>query len=297
VFRFLNLTLGGVSTGMIYAAVALALVMIWRATRIVNFAQGGMLMITTFIAWDLNSQHGVNYWVALVVAVAAGLVVGAVVERLLVRPVENGPPLNAVIVTLGLLIFLQALAGMIWGNGQQHSYPPGFSIVGYKVGSRRLFFGPNDLYIVVAVAAVVVVLWLLFQRTSTGLRMRAAAFNPEVARLLGVRVGRVLTLGWALAAGLGALAGVLAAGTGTGYVYPVGPFDALLVYGFTAAVIGGLDSPVGAVIGGLALGILLSWADSYISGDIDTMYALVLLIAVLMARPSGLFARTSARRV
>src|SRR3954469_19122210 len=154
-FRFLNLTLNGISIGMIYAAVALALVMIWRATRIVNFAQGGMLMFTTFIAWDLAQVHHVNYWLALVVAVVAGVVIGALAERLLVRPVENGPPLNAVIVTLGLLIFLQALAAMIWGNSQAHSYPPAYSFVGYKTGDRTLLFSPNDLFIVIAVAIAV----------------------------------------------------------------------------------------------------------------------------------------------
>jgi len=296
-FRFLNLTLNGVSVGMIYAAVALSLVMIWRGTRIVNFAQGGMLMFTTFIAWDLAQVHNVNYWAALVVAVLSGLVLGAVAERVLVRPVENGPPLNAVIVTLGLLIFLQALAGMIWGNSQAHSYPPGYSFIGYKVGNRRLAFSPNDLFIVVAVLVVVVALYLLFRRTPLGLRMRASAFNPEVARLLGIRVGRLLTLGWAMAAGLGALVGVLVAGTTSGYVQPVGPFDALLVYGFTAAVIGGLDSPIGAVIGGLLLGLLLSYADSYISNNVRTLYALLVLIAVLMIRPAGLFSRSSTRRV
>src|SRR3954466_9066545 len=221
-FRFFNLTLNGVSLGMIYAAVALALVMIWRATRIVNFAQGGMMMFTTFIAWDLAQLHHVNYWVAGLIALVSGLVIGAVSERVLVRPVENGPPLNAVIVTLGLLIFLEALAGMIWGNAQAHSYPPAYSFVGYKTGDRTLLFSPNDLYIVVSVLVIVVVLYLLFQRTPLGLRMRAAAFNPEVARLLGVRVGRMLTLGWALAAGVGALAGILAAGTQPGYVQTVG---------------------------------------------------------------------------
>jgi branched-chain amino acid transport system permease protein len=296
-FQFLNLTLSGISNGMIYAAVALALVMIWRATRIVNFAQGAMLMFTTFIAWDLAQQHGVNYWVALAVAMVSGLVLGGVSERVLVRPVENGPPLNAVIVTLGLFIFLQGLAGMIWGNAQAHSYPPGFSIVGYRAGSHTLLFSPDDLYIVVAVAILVLALYLLFNRTPVGLRMRAAAFNPEVARLLGVRVGRLLTVGWALAAAVGALAGVLAAGTQPGYVVPTGPFDALLVYGFTAAVIGGLDSPIGAVIGGLLLGVALSWADGYIDNNIEGMYALLILIAVLMVRPNGLFARQHARRV
>lgn len=296
-FRFVNLTLNGVSVGMIYSAVALSLVMIWRGTRIVNFAQGGMLMFTTFIAWDLAQVHNVNYWVALIVAVVSGLILGAVAERVLVRPVENGPPLNPIIVTLGLLIFLQALAGMIWGNSESHSYPPAYSFIGYKAGHRRLAFAPNDLFIVIAVLVVVVALYVLFQLTPLGLQMRAAAFNPEVARMLGIRVGRLLTLGWALAAGLGALVGVLAAGTTSGYVQPVGPFDALLVYGFTAAVIGGLDSPVGAVIGGLLLGLLLSYADSYISNNIRTLYALLVLIAVLMVRPAGLFSRSSTRRV
>jgi branched-chain amino acid transport system permease protein len=296
-FRFFNLALGGLSNGMIYAAVALSLVMIWRSTRIVNFAQGGMLMFTTFIAWDLVQVHNVNYWAALAVAFVSGLILGGVSERVLVRPVENGPPLNPVIVTLGLLITLQAVAGMIWGNSQSRSYPPAYDFRGYTAGSKHLLFAPNDLFIVIAVAVVVVILYLLFQRTPLGLRMRAAAFNPEVARMLGVRVGRLLTLGWALSAAVGAIAGVLAAGTRPGYVQPAGPFDALLVYGFTAAVIGGLDSPVGAVIGGLVLGIVLSWADSYVDNNIEGMYALLILIAVLMVRPNGLFARQHARRV
>jgi len=297
VFKLLNLTLSGVSNGMIFAAVALALVLIWRATRIVNFAQGAMLMFTTFIAWDLSENHGVNYWVCLVVAIAAGLLIGGVAERLLVRPVENGPPLNAVIVTLGLFIFLQGLAGAIWGNAQAHSYPPGYSIVGYKVGSRTLLFAPNDLFIVGAVALVLLALYVLFNRTPVGLRMRASAFNPEVARLLGVGVGRLLTVGWALAAAVGAVAGLLAAGTQPGYVAPSGYFDALLVYGFTAAVIGGLDSSIGAVVGGLLLGVLLSYGDGYVDNNIEGMYALIILIGVLMVRPNGLFAQRAARRV
>jgi branched-chain amino acid transport system permease protein len=296
-FRFLNLTLSGVSNGMIFAAVALALVLIWRGTRVVNFAQGAMLMFTTFIAWDLSQQHNVNYWVCLAVAIGAGLIMGALAERLLVRPVETGPPLNAIIVTLGLYIFLQGLAGAIWGNAQAHSYPPGYSIIGYKVGHRTLLFAPNDLYIVIAVAIILVALYVLFNRTPVGLRMRASAFNPEVARLLGVRVGRLLTVGWALAAGVGALAGLLAAGTNPGYVAPTGYFDALLIYGFTAAVLGGLDSSVGAVVGGLLLGVLLSYGDGYIDNNIDGMYAVIILIAVLMVRPNGLFSRRAVRRV
>jgi branched-chain amino acid transport system permease protein len=291
----LNLVLNGIAFGTIYAAVALSLVLIWRSTRIVNFAQGGMLMVTTFIAYTLVQEHGQNYWVGLVVALLSGLVLGAVVERLIVRPIEGGPPLNAVILTLGLLLVLQAVAEMIWGNGVA-SYPPAFSLVFYRVGNNALLFSPNYLFIVLAVLAVVAVLYLLFQRTSIGLRMRASAFSPEVARLLGVRVGRMLTLGWALAAAVGALAGVLIAGTAPNYMNPNG-FDALLIYGFTAAVIGGLDSPIGAVVGGLLLGVALSILDNYVSNQIDTFYALVLLVVVLMARPAGLFTRTATRRV
>ena len=290
-----NLIIYGMANGTIYGAVALALVLIWRSTRIVNFAQGGMLMFTTFIAWELVERHHQSYWLGLVVAIAAGLVLGAVVERLLVRPVENGPPLNAVIVTLGLLLALEAVAGMIWGNGLS-SYPPEFSLNFYHVGHQVIYLSPNFLFIVIAALAVMVALYLLFQRTSLGLRMRSSAFNPEVARLLGVRVGRMLTLGWALAAGVGALAGVLIAGTEPNYMNLNG-FDGLLILGFTAAVIGGLDSPVGAVVGGLVVGVALQLLDNYVSGDIDFFFVFALLVVVLMVRPNGLFSRRSVRRV
>lgn len=290
-----NLILYGIANGAIYAAVAIALVLIWRSTRIVNFAQGGMLMFTTFIAWTLVHSHGVNYWIGLVVAMAAGLVLGGVAERLLVRPVEGGPPLNAVIVTLGLLLVLQAAAGMIWGNGLS-SYPAEFSRTFYRIGDQRLLLSPNYVFVLVAVLAVVVALTALFRFTALGLRMRAAAFNPEIARLLGVRVGRMLTLGWALAALVGAIAGVLIAGTQANYMNPNG-FDALLILGFTAAIIGGLDSPPGAVVGGVLLGVALAFLDNYVSNDIDPFFVLALLVVVLMIRPNGLFSRTSVRRV
>ncbi|HEV7934350.1 MAG TPA: branched-chain amino acid ABC transporter permease [Actinomadura sp.] len=290
--RFLNLTLAGITSGMVFAAVALALVLIWRATRIVNFAQGGMLMLTTFLAWTVI-DHGGSYWLALAVALTAGLVLGAVVERVVIRPVENKPPLNAVIVTLGLLVVLQAGAGMVWG-GSPHSYPPAFTIRGFALGGTRLLLSPFDLFVIGAVAVVMIALTVLFRRTNLGLTLRAAAFAPEVARLLGVRVGRMLTLGWALAALVGSLAGVLIAPS----VF-VGPsqFDAVLVFGFTAAVIGGLDSPVGAVVGGLVLGCALSYVSGYISSDLITLGALAALIAVLMVRPNGLFTASTGRRV
>jgi branched-chain amino acid transport system permease protein len=290
--RFIDLTLNGISTGAVYAVVALALVLTWRATRIVNFAQGGMLMITTFIASSVISTSG-SYWLGFAVALVCGLVLGAVVERALMRRVESGPPLNAVIVALGLLILLQALAGMIWGNTPR-SFPPAFSIRGYDVGGTHVLFAPNDTFTVLVVIGVAAGLAALFRGTTIGLKMRAAAFQPEVARMLGVRVGRMFTLGWALAALVGSLAGLLVAPA----VF-VGPnqFDPILIFGFTAAVLGGLDSPVGAVVGGVALGLVLSYVSGYEGASLVTLAALVILIAVLMIRPGGLFSSTQERRV
>jgi branched-chain amino acid transport system permease protein len=292
VSRFVDLTLNGVSNGMIYAAVALSLVLIWRATRIINFAQGGMLMITTFIASSVIGSGG-SYWLGFVVALAAGLAMGAVVERVLVRRVEGGPPLNAVIATLGLLILLQAVAGMIWG-GTPRSFPPAFSIRGYELSGRHVLFGPFDTFTVLAVLGMAGALGLLFRGTGLGLQMRAAAFDPLAARLQGVRVTGMYTVGWALAALSGSLAGVLVAPA----VF-VGPntFDAILVFAFTAAVLGGLDSPIGAVIGGLVLGLSLSYVSGYAGSSLVTLAALAILIAVLMVRPEGLFSSTRTRRI
>jgi branched-chain amino acid transport system permease protein len=290
--QFINLTLSGISTGAIYAAVALALVLIWRATRIVNFAQGAMLMFTTFLA-SAVIEAGNPYWEGLVVAFAGALVLGATVERVLIRRVESTTPLNAVIVSLGLLVLLEAVAGMIWGNTPR-SFPAAFSIQGFEVGGTRLLFSPNDLFIVLVVLAVAGGLALLFRMTTLGLRMRAAAFAPEVARLQGVRVGRMFTIGWALAALVGSLAGVLVAPS----VF-VGPnqFDSILIYAFVAAVLGGLDSPLGAIVGGVILGLVLSYVSGYEGSALAPLAALVVLVATLMVRPNGLFSSARERRV
>jgi branched-chain amino acid transport system permease protein len=292
VTKFIDLTLSGISNGAVYAAVALALVLIWRATRIVNFAQGAMLMITTFIASAVIDSTG-SYWLGFVVALAAGLVLGAVVERVLIRPVEGGPPLNAVIVALGIYTLLIAVGGMIWGNAPR-SFPAAFSLRGYKVGATTLLFTPNDTFIVLVVLGLALVLAFLFRATPVGLQMRAAAFRPEVARLLGVRVGRMFALGWGLAAVAGALAGVLIAPS----VF-LGPnsFDPILISGFVAAVLGGLDSPPGAVVGGVLLGVVLSYVSGYEGSSLVPLAALVILVVVLMLRPQGLFSSTRERRV
>ena len=290
--KFVDLTLSGVASGAVYAAVALALVLIWRATRIVNFAQGAMLMITTYIGSEVINSTG-SYVVGFLVALAAGLVLGAVVERVLIRPVEDKPELNSVIVALGLYTLLIAVAGIIWGNTPR-PFPTAFSIRGYDIGGTHVLFAPNDTFIVLIVVGVAVALGVLFRFTTLGLQLRAAAFNSEVAELLGVRVGRMFTVGWALAALSGAIAGVLVAPAV--FLSPTS-FDPIMISGFVAAVLGGLDSPPGAVVGALLLGLVLSYVGGYLGSALVPMAALVVLVLVLMIRPTGLFPATKERRV
>ena len=290
--QFVNVTLSGLVAGVIYAAFALALVLIWRSTRIVNFAQGSMGAATTFIALALINA-GQSYWVGFVVALLAGLVLGAVIERLIIRPVEKGPELNAVIVTLGLFIAIQALIAIFFGPNERAFVAP-FDQVGFDAFGFTLAFSPNSVYAVLAVLVTMLLLTGLFRFTRVGLAMRASAFGQEVARLLGVRVGRMLTLGWALAAVVGSLAGLLIAGEAN-VVTPT-YMDALIVFGFVAAVLGGLDSPVGAVVGGLLLGLLLSYVRGYLGDELVSIAALVILVVVLLARPGGLVAGSTARR-
>jgi len=290
--EFVEFGLGGIGIGMVYAAIALSLVLIWRGTRVLNYSQGGMAMFTTYVAY-LVIRHTGNYWLGFFVGLASGLVLGAVCERAVIRPSYGKPPLNAVIVTIGLLIFLEGLAGLIYG-GQYRSFPAAYSVKGLKIGKFALGISPADVFTAVAVLAAAVALALVFQYTSVGLRLRAAAFSPGVARLLGVRVGRVLTLGWALAGLFGALAGVLV--TPSTFLYP-NSMDSIFVLGFTAAVIGGLESPVGAVAGGVLLGVVLSFVGGYLGSDLVLIFGLLALALVLMIRPSGLLAAGPARRV
>jgi branched-chain amino acid transport system permease protein len=294
VVEFLQFTLSGVSFGMIYAAVALSLVLIWRGTRLLNYAQGGMAMITTYIAIEVIYHTG-SYWAGFVVALVAGMLLGAVCQLTIIRPTMNRPPLNAVIVTIGLLVLLEGLAGIFFG-GQFRSFPAAFSVTGLKIGGTALGVSTFDVFVVAAVLVATLVLAAAFRYTSAGLRMRAAAFNATIARLSGIRVARVLTVGWALAGLLGALAGVLV--SPSTFLYP-NNMDTIFVFGFTAAVIGGLDSPVGAVVGGLLLGLALSYAGGYLpsGASLVPVVALGILVVVLMVRPDGLFSATKVRRV
>lgn len=290
--QFLATALGGVTLGAVYAAFALALCLIWRSTRVVNFAQAPMAMVTTYIALVIIDA-GHSYWLGFAAALLAGLVLGAVVERVIVRPVEGKAEINAVIVTLGLFVVLHGAAALVFGS-RYRSFPAPFGLRGLEAGDRTIPITGFGIFTILVVALVMVLMVLLFRKTDIGLRMRAAAFGPEVARLLGVRVGRMLTLGWALAALVGSLAGLLIAGGNL--VHPA-YMDSVVVYGFVAAVLGGLDSPAGSVIGGLLLGLSLSFVSGYVGSELVPLTALLILIGVLLARPGGLFSSPTARRV
>jgi branched-chain amino acid transport system permease protein len=265
-------------------------VLIWRAARIVNFAQGAMAVATAYAGYSVSAATG-SYWLGFAVAIAGGLVLGAAVERVVMRFVDQSSPLNGVVVALGLVLVIQAVLGMIYGNEYRPAAAP-FSRDAFEIGGIALL-SRFDLYVFAAVASVVVLLVLLFTRTAVGLRMRAAAFAPDVSRLLGVHVGGMLTLGWALAAAVGSLAGMLVLPTELG-LHPTA-MDIVFVSSFTAAVVGGLDSPVGAVIGGLLVGLLLSYVSGYLGATVAPMAVLILLVVVLLGRPGGLFAKSAAR--
>jgi branched-chain amino acid transport system permease protein len=291
--EFWQQVVAGLASGGIYASLALALVLIYRSTGVVNFAQGEMATFSTYVAWTLV-QHGLGFWGAFVLTLGISFAGGVAVERVLIRPVESRPVLTIVIVTIGLLILVNGLTTWIWG-GAVKKFPSPFSTRPIHVGGAA--FSIQDLGIVAVCLAAVVCLSLLFRFTKVGLGLRAAALNPEESRLVGVRVSWMLALGWGLAAVLGAVAGMMVA--------PVVFLDpnmmqGILLYAFAAAVLGGLDSPVGAVVGGLVLGVLLNLLGTYVetlSGQMRLVAGLAVILAVLVVRPAGLFGRTAARRV
>jgi branched-chain amino acid transport system permease protein len=294
---FLNIVIAGVSIGAIYSLMAFALILVWRSTRVVNFAQAGQAAFSTYVGLTIESATG-NYWIALLAAVISGVIIGALVEVVIVRFIVKHATSAAtaavapVIAMLGLLGIFQGLMGLIWG-GEYQAYPTAFAREGLIIAGNQIPFSPSDLFVLVVVVVAMSIAALIFQRTSLGLAMRAAAFAPEVTRLSGIRVSRIRTLGWAFAGGAGGLAGVLVAPST--FIAP-NSFDLLLVFGFTAAVIGGLDSLVGGVLGGLALGIGLAVVTGYLGGSFTFMTAFVLLIIVLLLRPQGILGARGARR-
>jgi branched-chain amino acid transport system permease protein len=283
----------GLASGAIFASVALALVLIYRATDVVNFAQGEMATFTTFIAWSLMN-HGFSYWPAFVLTLGIAFVGGVGVERVFIRPVERRPELVIVIVTIGLLIALNGLTGWIWGPEVKAFDSP---FPNRTIDVAGIAVSIQDIGTFCVCLATVLLVWLFFRFTTVGLAMRAVAVNPDASRLMGVRVGWMLALGWGLAAVLGAVAGMMAAPT---VFLDPDMMLVILIYAFAAAVLGGIDSPVGAVVGGLILGVIVNLLGRYVGfvgQQLRLPSALALLLLVLLIRPQGLFGHVRVRRV
>ena len=286
---FLHQVLAGLATGGIYASLALALVMIYQATHLVNFAQGEMAMFATYIAWSLINA-GMPYWPAFLLTVVFAFVLGVVIERVIIRPVENAPVLAIVVVFIALLVILNSVAGWIY-TFTIKSFPspfPAEPIFGKYITSHQ--GGAIGVTMV-----VLVLLYLFFRFTSLGLAMRAAAQNPDSARLVGIRVGWMLALGWGLAAAVGGVAGMMVA--------PIVFLDpnmmgGVLLYAFAAALVGGIDNPAGAVFGGFLVGVLENVLGAFVIGnELKLAVALVIIIGVLVVKPSGFFGKVLVTRV
>jgi branched-chain amino acid transport system permease protein len=288
----LHQVLAGLATGGIYACLALALVMIYQAIDHLNFAQGEMAMFSTFIAWQLIDL-GVPYWVAFVATLVISFVAGVLIDRVLFRPIHDAPILSHLVVFIALFGILNSLAGFIWDFNVKN-FPTPF-------GSRPLLgsglISSHDAGMIGVTILLLVFLYVFFRHTRIGLAMRAAAANPQSARLAGIRVGWMIALGWGMAAAIGAVAGMLIAPVV--FLEP-NMMTSVLLYGFAAAVVGGLTSPGGAVIGGFAVGIIENLAGTfipYVGRELKLTIALFLIVAVLLVKPSGLFGRRVVSRV
>ena len=296
---FMQQVVSGLAAGGVYALLALALVIIHRSTGVINFAQGEMALLSTYIAYSLITSHGWSYWPAFVATLALSFAGGVATHRLVIRPVEGGSVLRIVIVTIGLLIAINGIVLWVWG-GEPRALQSPFGIDTYDIGG--VVVTENDIGTIVVAFGMVLLLWALFRFTKVGLAIRAAAVNPNEARLVGVRVTWMLALGWGLAATLGAVAGMLTAPT---VGLDPNMMQAVLIYAFAAAVLGGIDSPVGAVVGGLLLGLLLNMLSylaqyelfDWFTEELRLPMALLLILVVLLVKPSGLFGRPEVKRV
>jgi len=295
--KFITAILTSLATGSIYALMSTALVLVWRSTRVINFAQAGQAVLTTYIGYEVIVRSG-SYWVGLIAAIISGAVIGAVIDRFFMRPifkrVTTGPivMIAPVVATLGLLGILQAIIGFKWGLSYQTITAP-VSTDGYRVFGSVIAFSPFNLMVLVSVTITMILLTILFQKTNIGLALRASAHSPEIAKLSGIKVDGVRTLGWALAGAAGGLAGMLF--VPSSYLYP-NAMDVLLVFGFIAAVIGGLDSLFGAVAGAMILGFAINFATTYISSKLVFPMAFIILILVLLIKPGGIFSAQKGRK-
>ena len=285
----LHQILAGLATGGIYASVALALVMIYQATHLVNFAQGELAMFCTYIAWALL-QTGMPYWAAFALTVAGAFVLGVVIERVIIRPVEDAPILTVVIVFIALLFIFNSLAGWIW----TYTIKPFPSPFPAQPLFGNSYVSSHELGSTAITLVVLLLLFVFFRFTPLGLAMRAAAQNPVSSRLVGIRVGWMLALGWGLAAAIGAIAGMMVAPTV--FLEP-NMMGGVLLYAFAGALLGGIDSPGGAVLGGFIVGVLENVVGAYVGTELKLTLALVVIIGVLVVRPSGMFGRVNVVRV
>jgi branched-chain amino acid transport system permease protein len=291
---FAQQTVAGLAQGAVYGSLALALVLIYRATEVINFAQGEMAMLSVYIAYQLM-QWGLSYWEAFTVTLVVSFVLGLVVQVVLIRPVQHKSVIAVVIVTVGLFILIDGLVNWRWGGAIRFMTPP-FGEKVYHAGG--IAFARQDVGTLLVTLFSVCLLWVFFQLTKLGLGMRASAVRPAAAALAGVRVDRMLAIGWGLAAVLGAVAGLMA--EPAQIVLQPSLMQPILLYAFAAAVLGGLESPVGAVIGGLALGIFLNLVGQYVhfvTSELRLPFAFAVLLVVLLIKPSGLFGRRSVRKV
>lgn len=291
---FIEQVLNGVGNGVVYGSVALALVLIFRTTGVLNFAQGEMALFSTYISWKLTTT-GMPVLAAIAISMAIAFVAGAVIERTLIRPMEGRSPLNVVIITLGLFLGLNSLAQLFFGTDPQKMPSP------FPAGSVDLFSGARIGKDVIGLIVVLVLeclgLWLLLNKTRLGLKLRAVAANPDSARLHGIKAGSMLMLGWAMSAGLGALAGSLVASERTGFDSSL--MQTILVYALASAALGGFASIWGAVISGLIVGIADALTIQYVDAldGIEVVLPLALILVVLVVMPNGLFGKRTVERV
>lgn len=287
--NFAALVMSGMTSGMIYGSLALALVIIHRSTHLINFAQGEMAMLSTYLAWILI-QSGAGYWTAFLSALVISFVAGGAIHWLLMRPLRNAPTLATTVIFIALLIIMNSLAGWIFTYSVK-SFPSPFAEIHIFQG----LISSHELGAIGVTFAMLIVLYVFFRFTRTGLRMRASAENPGSARLLGVRVDRMLALGWGLSAVVGAVAGMMVA--------PILFLDpnmmtGVLLYAFAAALLGGIDSPGGAIVGGILVGVGENILGAYAVGtEVQLTAALVVIIGILTLKPGGLFGRTATKRV
>jgi branched-chain amino acid transport system permease protein len=292
--QFFQTLTTGLSDGAIYGSLALALVLIYKATEVINFAQGEMAMFTTYIAWALMDHGAAWAWRAFGATLVIAFVGGALIQTVVIRPLERASVLTVVMATIALLVILNGLAAWIW-SPQLQFFPSPFPTTSWVIGGVHI--SKQDVGTFGVVLACLVVLWLFFRFTKLGLAMRAGALNPSAARLVGVRTSWLLALGWGFAAALGAVSGMMVAPTV--FLTP-NMMQAVLIYAFAAAVLGGLESPVGAVAGGIGLGVMLNMLGTYVhpvTSELRLPVALLILLIVLLVKPAGLYGRVVVSRV